>query len=129
MRWICVLLLSILYTTWASTQVDEHCTPTISETPLSERLANYIFNINFDHELHAVSGSEKIFWKNNSPDTISFIRLYMYINAFKGPESSYLRGSNMNVMGQDLHGRSEADWGHINVTLSLIHISEPTRPY
>lgn len=115
MRWICIFLLTLLVIIGLCAQDDEHCAPTISESPLSERLANYIFNINFDHELHAVSGTEKIFWKNNSPDTISFIRLYMYLNAFKGPESSYLSGANMNVMGQDLRGRATEDWGYVRV--------------
>lgn len=39
----------------------------------------------------------------------------MYLNAFKNSQSSYLSGSGMNVMGQDLSNRKAADWGWVEV--------------
>jgi len=91
------------------------CEPVLGDRTLSQRLANYIFDIDFDHERHQVDGTEKITWHNASPDTIRSLRLYMYLNAFSGPESSYLRGNMRNVMGQDLRSRPAEDWGHVSV--------------
>jgi len=96
-------------------QDADFCLPTTSHTALSPRLANYTFDIDFDHIDHKVSGEEDILWTNSSPDTIRHIRMYMYLNAFKDVHSSYISGSGMNVMGQSLSGRSREDWGYVRV--------------
>lgn len=90
-----------------------------SEKPRSLRLANYDMNIVLDHEMKKVQGSQEIVWVNNSPDTIDHIEMYMYLNAFKNSESSYLKGSGMNIMGQDLSSRTKETWGYINILSAL----------
>ena len=91
------------------------CSPVKDDRVLSPRLANYKMDVELDHERHLVQVGETISWHNHSPDTIGSLRLYMYINAFSGPNSSYLRGRLRNVMGQDLETRPPEDWGHISV--------------
>ena len=91
------------------------CSPTIYSEALSPRLANYEIDIHLDHTTHSIEGTELISWTNHSPDSVSHVRLYMYLNAFKNSYSSYLKGANLNVMGQDLRNRSEEEWGWIKV--------------
>ena len=96
-------------------QSDPLCNPLNGNEILSQRLASYEFDIEFDYEGHKVSGTEKIIWKNSGPDSVGHLRMYMYVNAFKNNQSSYLRNSGMNVMGQGLANRKEPDWGWIEV--------------
>lgn len=100
------------------------CEPIKDARVLSPRLANYNFHLDFDHEDHVVEGAEYITWQNPSPDTIASLRLYMYLNAFSGPHSSYIRGNLRNVMGQDLSNTPEEDWGHVVVKSALQEVEE-----
>lgn len=81
----------------------------------SKRLANYVMNLSLDHESKTVTGTQQIEWINNSPDTVTQVEMYMYLNAFKNVESSYISGSVRNVMGQDLSGKPAEDWGYIRL--------------
>lgn len=87
--------------------------------PLSRRLANYKMEVSLDHQRKLLTGNQYIEWINDSPDTVSFIRMYMYLNAFKNSESSYLKGSGMSIMGQDLSSRTEETWGYINISEAI----------
>ncbi len=109
----CFILLLLASNLWG--QVSIHCAPTRTTEALSPRIANYKIDVNFTHEEHKVTGSEDITWHNVSPDTIYFVRLYMYLNAFKNSQSSYLSGAGLNVMGQDLSNRKPEDWGWVSV--------------
>ncbi len=100
------------------------CKPVLGDRSLSPRLANYVFSLDFDHEAHKVKGSEQITWHNPSPDTVSTLRLYMYINAFSGPNSSYIRDNIRNVMGQDLSNRPDEDWGQLMVLQAVQEVAD-----
>jgi len=82
---------------------------------LSERLANYQMDVVLDHKKKLVSGTQTIEWINNSPDTVGHVEMYMYLNAFKDYNSSYLRNTGANVMGQDISARPKEDWGYITL--------------
>ncbi len=110
-------------------QHADSCSPTISPSALSQRIANYTFEITLDHITHSLEGREWIEWKNLSSDTIRNIRLYMYLNAFKNNQSSYLKGSMMNVMGQDLSHRKDEDWGWVSVVEAFQNEKEITDMY
>ena len=90
------------------------CDPYLSE-PLSPRIANYNISVNLDHESKKFSGTQAIVWKNTSPDTIEFVRLYMYINAFKDLNSTFLGGMDGNVFGTNLNDWPEEHFGWINI--------------
>ena len=82
---------------------------------LSERLANYQMDVVLDHHKKMVVGTQTIEWINNSPDSVSHVEMYMYLNAFKDYNSSYLRNTRANVMGQDISDRPKEDWGYITL--------------
>lgn len=87
----------------------------LSETPQSDRIANYNFDIRLNAEEKAVKGTELISWKNPSPDTIYNVELYLYLNAFKNASSSYLKGSSFAIMGQNLRSRTQETFGFIDI--------------
>lgn len=82
---------------------------------LSQRLANYDMKVVLDDEAKQLQGTQLIQWVNHSPDTVRHLEMYMYLNAFKNSESSYIKGSGLNIMGQDLSGRTADMWGFINL--------------
>ncbi len=90
-------------------------TPCLHEGVLSERVANYVMSVKLDHEDKQVSGSQRITWHNPSPDTVRDLRFYMYLNAFKNNKTSFLRGLNSRLFGQDITKRVEEEWGWIEI--------------
>ena len=97
-----------------SAQVYGQCNPKL-EPALSPRIANYIIKGELDHIKHQLRGTEEILWINTSPDTIQEVRLYMYINAFKDLNSTFLKDLNGNVFGQDLTSWSDDRFGWLNL--------------
>ena len=118
-RLLIMLLLGAGFTGYTQSLLPEpeayECQPVLDDRTLSPRLANYRFVLDLDHQTHLVEGSEMITWSNPSPDTIRSLRLYMYLNAFSSPHTSYLRGNLRNVMGQDLTERPDEDWGYVTI--------------
>ncbi len=82
----------------------------------SPKIANYDIRVDFDHSAKKALCTQDLRWKNTSPDTIHELRMYMYMNAFKDLNSTYLRGGDSNVFGQDLLSRSKDEWGYIKIT-------------
>ena len=54
---------------------------------------HYTINAHLDTEAHMLTGTEKILYVNNSPDTLWALYLHLYPNAFKSKESAYLKRS------------------------------------
>lgn len=81
----------------------------------SPKIANYNIVANLDHNAKLATCSQDIQWTNTSPDTIHELRLYMYMNAFKDLNSTYLKGGSTNVFRQDLLTRTEKEWGYIKI--------------
>jgi len=105
------LILSIVGTSYG----QDACEPTIYQEALSPRTANYRMNLVMDGEQHMVAGESQIQWKNTSPDTIDEVHMYMYLNAFKNTETSYLRPGGRRVPSGDLYNRKPEEWGWIKV--------------
>ena len=110
--------------TWCATNAQNVC-GFQQDQALSKRLANYEMDVTLDHTKHLVTGTQSIEWINNSPDTVAHVELYMYLNSFKDYNSSYLRNTGANVMGQDISDRPEEDWGYI--TLESVKIPDSDR--
>ena len=83
---------------------------------LSPKIANYDIKVHLDHEKKLATCTQKISWKNTSPDTIRELRMYMYMNAFRDLKTTYLKGVGNNVFGQDLLNRKEEEWGYITIS-------------
>lgn len=83
-------------------------------TPLSQRIASYTIDAKLDTDLKSIEASQQLVWINPSPDTISELRFYMYINAFKNTESTFLKDAD-EMFGQNIHNRKAEEWGAIDV--------------
>jgi len=81
----------------------------------SPKIANYTIDVHLDHIAKTATCKQLLVWKNTSPDTISSLRFYMYMNAFKDLKSSYLRNSRGKVFGKDISDRTADEWGHITI--------------
>lgn len=81
------LLLGLLpFTLWAQTS-----NPVWFKTPLAPRLANYEIEAYVNPAEHALKGSLKLTWKNAGTEATDKLPLHLYLNAFKGPNSIFMR--------------------------------------
>ena len=62
-----------------------------------------------------VDGVQKIEWKNHSPDTIFSMQFYMYLNAFKSLETTYLKDTGGKLFGNDISNRKKNEWGYVDI--------------
>lgn len=85
----------------------------------SPKIANYDITVDLDHEVKVAHCHQTLRWKNTSPDTISSLRFYMYMNAFKDMKSSYLKDSGGRVFGRGIADRDDDEWGHITIDKML----------
>lgn len=93
--------------------MQAQCDPYFANT-YSDRNANYDISLNLDHEAKKITATQTLTWKNISPDTISEMRFYMYMNAFKNTNSTFLKGAS-NIFGQTFDDRTSEEWGWIEV--------------
>lgn len=93
--------------------VHSQCDPYFS-APLSIRNANYSISLNLDHQAKKIDAKQTLTWINTSPDTLEEMRFYMYLNAFKNSESTFLKGAT-SVFDQTFSDRLPNEWGWINV--------------
>jgi len=80
----------------------------------SPRPANYDIRVTLDDDSKTVDATQTIRFINQSPEPIRQLRMYMYLNAFKNTESSFLKGAS-NIFGQAYTNRTQKEWGWINV--------------
>lgn len=105
---ICFLLLEIL------TVAAQDCPPVLSG-PHSPRNASYEMDVVLDDVAKHLYVDQTIQWINLSPDTIEEVRLYMYVNAFKNNQSSFLKDVD-NIFGNPFLQKGEDEWGWISLT-------------
>ncbi|NNF36003.1 MAG: M1 family metallopeptidase [Saprospiraceae bacterium] len=85
------------------------------QAPLSDRVAHYTMDVTLDHKTKKAKCRQQLRWVNKSPDTLSEMRFYMYLNAFKNLETTFLKNSRGNVFGQDISERGAESWGWIEI--------------
>ena len=86
-----------------------------------QQQADYKMDIELDDKNAKIYGNETITYYNNSPDDLEFLWVQLDQNVRAKDTKSPLRnGDGVNFAYQA---------GSFAQTLSLIHISEPTRPY
>lgn len=96
----------------------QNCDPYFA-APHSARNANYDIKLTLDHEAKTIAATETLIWINHSPESVEEIRLYMYLNAFKNTNSTFLKGTN-NVFGQTFDDRTADEWGWIAVNEAIV---------
>ncbi len=89
------------------------CDPYFGQ-PLSIRNANYNISLTLDHVAKKIAAHQTLTWVNTSPDTLGEMRFYMYLNAFKNSESTFLKGTS-TIFNQNFSDRKADEWGWINV--------------
>ncbi len=89
--------------------------PTISDKPLSPRIANYQMNVKLNPKTKIINGSEVLTWNNTSTDTIKELRFHMYLNAFKNTKSTFYKEGGHRFRGENIRAKDTVDWGWIKI--------------
>ena len=116
-QWLSNFLFFFIVVSALNTNLHAQCDTNYNQSQ-SPKIANYDIVVNLDHNAKLASCTQKLTWKNTSPDTLRELRFYMYMNAFKDRESTYLR-NRKNMLRQNLLTRKEEEWGHIKVTKAV----------
>lgn len=103
------LLLLLFATPGAQTQ----CDPFLRQ-PLSARTANYDINVALDHPQRTIDATQTVRFTNASPVAIRELRFYLYLNAFKNTESTFLKGAP-NIFGQSFTDRKPEEWAWVDI--------------
>jgi hypothetical protein len=80
----------------------------------SPRNANYTIDVRLDHAARTLTGRETIRWRNISSRPTSELQFHLYWNAWRNPESTWLR--ERRLAGAYTPPRDDA-WGSSDVTL------------
>ena len=94
--------------------VGAQCEPVFSP-PLSDRTANYDIDLVFDPESKSVDAAQTLTWINTSPETIHEFRMYLYLNAFKNMNTTFMKGAGRYFFGDDMALRSAEEWGWVQI--------------
>jgi len=106
-------ILSIILILHLSTLLIGNCDPYLSKR--SPRVANYKIDVTLDNQTKCLEATQELIWINHSPDTVYAMHFYMYQNAFKNTESTFIKTSEGAVFGNDVSKRPKDDWGWIEV--------------
>ena len=67
------------------------CLSFAQEKNYFQQEVNYEIDVSLDDEKHTLSAYEKIEYKNNSPDELSFIWFHVWPNAYKNDSTAYAK--------------------------------------
>ena len=99
---------------WANS-LQSQCDPYLKKAE-SLRLANYKIDVVLDNTSKCLEAEQTLTWTNHSTtDTVFALRFYMYQNAFKNTESTFMKSAEGDVFGDDVSLRPIEDWGWIDV--------------
>lgn len=79
-----------------------------------QNFINYEIFVDFDDSLNIIKGYETIYYINNSKDTLKYIELNLYANAFR-PNSKYNQDikNKLKVKKTEIDKAKPKDWGYI----------------
>jgi hypothetical protein len=79
----------------------------------SPRIANYRIEAALDFEHKTLEGRETISWRNTGTAPTQELPLHLYLNAFKGPQSLFVKESGGQLRSDHLAQPSDpASWGY-----------------
>lgn len=90
-----------------------YCNPTGQVQ--SDRIADYTMVVDLDHEKKMATGTSRIVWRNPSNQSVSELEMYMYLNAFKDMNSTWLKPTGGQVFGSPLEERAAHEWGFVTI--------------
>ncbi|MEM7101700.1 MAG: M1 family metallopeptidase [Bacteroidota bacterium] len=108
------LFLVLLLVGWAIYASATDCDPYFP-TPYSPRIANYDMKVILDHDNRMLDVTTRMVWNNTSPDTITTIPFYMYLNSFKNTYSTFIHDAGGSVFRENLTTEPEARWGWCDI--------------
>ena len=83
------------------------------DKPLSPRIVSYKIQAKLDWPQKALSGTETLSWRNPGTIAVSELPLHLYLNAFKGPSSIFMKESNGHLRGDGMGPEREpGSWGY-----------------
>jgi Peptidase family M1 domain len=87
------------------------------EKPKSPRIANYRIEATLDFEHKALEGRETLTWRNTGTAPTQELPLHLYLNAFKGPQSLFVKesGGQLRLDHQDRPAEQDS-WGYCRLT-------------
>ena len=88
--------------------------PTISAEPLSDRRVHYEISATLDVETRTVGGTARVVWRNPDRVPVSELQFHFYLNAFAGPETTFMTESGGRHRG--FEAGSSDPWGGIDIT-------------
>ncbi len=87
---------------------------TIYDGPLSERRVSYAIEAQLDPVTRTVTGSQRMTWRNPDEVPVDELQFHLYLNAFKGPNTTFMRESGGRHRGFSAEG--DDTWGGIDVS-------------
>jgi hypothetical protein len=81
---------------------------------MSARTANYHIKVTLDDVHKKLIATQSVQFTNHSTVPVRELRFYMYLNAFKNTESTFLKGTTQ-IFGQSFVHRKTEEWGWIQV--------------
>ena len=83
------------------------------DKPRSPRIANYRIEATLDFEHKTLEGRETLSWRNTGTAPTQELPLHLYLNAFKGPQSLFVKESGGQLRMDQMARPSEATtWGY-----------------
>jgi hypothetical protein len=64
-------------------------TSVFSQPPYWQQQVNYVIDVSLNDKEHSLDGFEKMTYKNQSPDTLTFIWIHLWMNAFKNDRTAF----------------------------------------
>lgn len=84
------------------------------DQPLSARPTHYEIRVALLDSCHQLEAVQRVHFVNLTPVAIPVLRFYLYFNAFKNTESSYLKGTSQ-IFGRQFMDRSADEWGWVQI--------------
>lgn len=113
MRFRFSLFVSLLSLLLVQQLLISQCNPFFKEA-LSPRPTHYEIEVKLDDHTRTIKATQVVHFTNHSSVAIDELRFYMYLNAFKNSESSFLKGTS-SIFGQSFAGKPADEWGWIDV--------------
>ena len=83
------------------------------DKPKSPRIANYRIEATLDFEHKTLAATETLSWRNTGTAATQELPLHLYLNAFKGPQSLFVKESGGRLRSDHQERPSEASsWGY-----------------
>lgn len=83
------------------------------EIPEEARIADYQLEVSLDAERHELRGAVTVTWRNRGREAVSSLPFHLYMNAFRGEQTAWMRESRGAHRGVSQSG--ESPWGYIDV--------------